>query len=105
MIHIRSTLFAASVAISGCKSTTVQGPVLQPVATAAGNDTLIKSTGSWVLAQTREAHTYHSVSRTTVHELANSTLRQNTIEISTVFTISLDQSHRPVIISGHIDTV
>jgi len=105
MRSTRTSLLAASVVIAGCRSTTVPSPVLQPVAATASNDTSTKSIGSWVLIPNRQPHTYHSVSQTTVHEFSNSTTRQNTIEISTTFTISLDQTHTPLIISGRIDTV
>lgn len=105
MLLTRTTLLATSVAIAGCKSATVPSSVLQPVATAISNDTATKSTGLWVLTPNRQPHTYHSVSQTTVKELSSSTNRQNTIETGTTFTISLDQSRTPLIISGYIDTV
>ena len=105
MLHTRTTLFAASVVIGGCRSTTVPSPVLQPVATAGSTDISTNSINSWVLAPSRQPHTYHSTSQTTVHEPSNSTIRQNTIETTTTFTILLDQLHTPLIISGHIDTI
>src|SRR6266404_7793746 len=78
------------VVIDACRSTTVPSPVLQPVATTDNNDTSTKSINSWVLTPNREPHTYHSISQTIVHELSNSTTHQNTTEISTTFTISID---------------
>jgi len=105
MRHIQISLLAAFVVIAGCRSTTVPSPVLQPVATTNNNDTSTTSITSWVLTPNREPHTYHSISQTIVHELSNSTTHQNTTEISTTFTISIDQTHAPSIISGHIDTI
>lgn len=105
MLHTRNTLLATSVAIAGCRSTTVPNPVLQPVVTAADKDTSTKSTNFWVLAPSYQPHTYHSITQTTVKEFSNSTNRQNMIETTTIFTISLDQSRTPLIISGHIDTI
>src|SRR6266568_1055087 len=105
MFRIRTTLLAGSVVIAGCRSTTLPSSVLQPVATTANNETSLKPIGPWVLTPSSQPHTYRSISLTTVHELSNSSIRQNTIELGTTFTISIDQSHTPSIISGHIDTV
>jgi len=103
VLHIRTTLLASSVAIAGCRSTAVPNPVLQPAVIATASDTSTRST--WVLTPDHQPHTYHSVSQVTVKELSNSTNLQNTIETTTIFTISLNQSHTPLTISGHIDTV
>src|SRR5437762_13177835 len=105
MLHRRTTFLATTFVIAGCRSTAVPNTVLQPVRTAPTDNTPINSVGPWLLAPSRQPHTYHSVSQTTVHELSNPTTRRNTIEVTTAFTISLDQSQTPLIISGHIDTV
>lgn len=106
MLHIRITLLSIAVTITGCKSTKVSGPVLQPVGiTAPPNDAAVNSVEAWVLTTSRQPHTYRSISQTTVYELSSSVTHQSTIEVITAFTISVDQSHTPLIISGHIDTV
>ncbi len=105
MLHTRTTLLVASVVIAGCRSTPVSGPVLQPIAATPSDDTRAKSIGPWILRPNHQPHTYHSISQTTVDEPSNSTIRQNTIEIVTTFTISLNQSHTPLTISGQVDTV
>jgi hypothetical protein len=105
MLRTRTTLLAATVVIAGCRTAKVPGTVLQPVATVPANDTSVKSGNLWVLTLSRQPHAYHSISQTTVHELPESAVPQNSIEVTTAFTISLDQSQTPLIISGQIDTV
>src|SRR6266496_5470484 len=93
MLRTRTTFFVASLAIAGCRSTRALAPVLQPVTTTDNNNTSIKPAGGWILARSNQPHTYNSTSQTTVRELSNSTVRQNTIEVSTTFTISLDSTN------------
>ena len=104
MRRILTILLAASVVIAGCRSTIVPSPVLEPAATAGSNDTLAKLTNLWILRPSHQPQTYHSISQTTIHELSSLLPRQNAIEISTNFTILLDQTHTPLIISGRVDT-
>lgn len=105
MIRNRTTLVAAIATIAGCRPAKVPSTVLEPVVTALTNDTSIKSVGPWVLTPTHQSHVYHSISQTTVHELSNPVIRQQSIEVTTAFTISVNQSKTLSIISGHIDTV
>jgi len=105
MRRTRTTLLAAVVAIAGCRLAKVPATVLQPVVTVPTSDTSAKSSDLWVLTPSRQPHAYHSISQTTVHELSEPVIHQNSIEVTTAFTISLDQSQTPLIISGHIDTV
>ena len=95
----------AIVAIAGCRPANIPGTVLQPVVTTPTNDTSVNPSGPWVLTPSPQPHTYHSTSRTTVHELSDPTIHQISMEVTTAFTISLNQSQIPLIISGHIDTV
>ena len=105
MRHTRTTLLTAMVAIAGCRPANIPSTVLQPVVTTSTNDTSVNPSGPWLLTPSLRPHTYHSTSRTTVHELSDSTIRQISMEVTTDFTISLNQSQIPLIISGHIDTV
>src|SRR5882762_7540843 len=105
MLRTRRTLLAATVVIAGCKSAKTPSPVLQPVVTTSANDTSIKPSSLWVLAPSRQPHAYHSISQTKVHELPEPTTYQNSIEVTTAFTISVNQSQTPLIISGHVDTI
>jgi hypothetical protein len=105
MLRTRTTLLAATIAIAGCRLTKVPSSILQPVVTTSTNDTSIKSGGLWILTPSHQPQAYHSISQTTVHEVSDPVIRQNSIEVTTAFTISLDQSQTPLIISGHIDTV
>lgn len=105
MLRTRTTLLAVTVAIAGCRSPNVPGTILHPVVTSPTNNTSDESGGPWVLTPSREPHSYHSTSQTIVHELSEPATHQNSIEVTTAFTISLSQSQRVLVISGHIDTV
>lgn len=105
MLRIYSTLFAAAIVITGCRPTRVPSTVPQPVTTSTANDTLSKSIGSWILTPTRQQHTYHSITQTTVRERIDPTGNQKSIERTTAFTISFNQLETSLNISGHIDTV
>lgn len=105
MLRTQITLLATTIAISGCRPAKVPTTVLQPVITAPINDASVKSAGPWVLTPGHQPHPYHSISQTTVHELSNPAIRQKSTEVTTAFTISLDQSQTSLIISGRIDTV
>ena len=106
MLRTRTTLVAATIVIAaGCSPARVPSTVLQPVVTAPSNDTSIESSGPWVLKPSRQLRAYQSISQTIVHELSSSLVHENSIEVTTTFTISLDQSQTPLIISGHIDSV
>src|SRR5437016_820762 len=98
MLRTRTALVTATIVIAaGCTPTKVPSAVLQPVVTASSNDASIKSNGPWALKPSRQPHTYQSISQTTVYELSNPLVHENSIEVATTFTISLDQSQTPLI--------
>ncbi|MFN2601272.1 MAG: hypothetical protein ABR582_00795 [Gemmatimonadaceae bacterium] len=59
----------------------------------------------WIVTPSHQSQRYHSISHTIVHEVSKPIIHQSSIEVTTAFTISLDQEHTSLIISGHIDTV
>src|SRR5260221_1668065 len=105
MLRTRTTLLTAAIVVAGCRSSKLPGTVPQPIVTTPANDTSVKSSSPWVLIPSRQRHTYQSISQTIVHEISKPLIHQDSIEVTTAFTISLDQSQTPLIISGHIDTV
>lgn len=99
------TAFAATLLITACRTAKSPNEGLQPIVTAPANDTSIRADGPWALTPSNQPHTYLSISQTTIHESSDQAIQQTRIELTTVFTISLNQARTPFAIFGHIDTV